>query len=100
MFDGEALNALGDERYLNKKTRFISKCRHQNKLLLKNIAWINCSVFYIISFYESFCFSLRTSGNVHLVNVQYMKLGVVYSTIIAFWKPIYQLIYIFILIYI
>ena len=31
------LNALGDERCLNKKPEFISKCRHQNKLLLKNI---------------------------------------------------------------
>ena len=31
------LNALGDERCLNKKSEFISKCRHQNKLLLKNI---------------------------------------------------------------
>ena len=27
------LNALGDERCLNKKSEFISKCRHQNKLL-------------------------------------------------------------------
>ena len=31
------LNALGDERCLNKKSEFISKCCHQNKLLLKNI---------------------------------------------------------------
>ena len=31
------LNALGDERSLNKRTEFISKCRHQNKLLLKNV---------------------------------------------------------------
>ena len=31
------LNALGDERCLNKRTEFISKCRHQNKLLLKNV---------------------------------------------------------------
>ena len=31
------LNALGDQRCLNKKSEFISKCRHQNKLLLKNI---------------------------------------------------------------
>ena len=30
------LNALGDERYLNKRTDFISKYRHQIKLLLKN----------------------------------------------------------------
>ena len=31
------LNALGDERCLNKKSEFINKCRHQNKLLLKNV---------------------------------------------------------------
>ena len=30
------LNALGDERCLNKRTEFISKYRHQIKLLLKN----------------------------------------------------------------
>ena len=30
-------NALGDERCLNKKSEYISKSRHQNKLLLKNI---------------------------------------------------------------
>ena len=31
------LNALGDERCLNKKSEFINKCRHQNKLLLKSV---------------------------------------------------------------
>ena len=31
------LNALGEVRCLNKKSEFVSKCRHQNKLLLKNI---------------------------------------------------------------
>ena len=31
------LNGLGDERCLNKKSEFINKCRHQNKLLLKNV---------------------------------------------------------------
>ena len=31
------LHALRDERCLNKKSEFISKCRHQNKLLLRNI---------------------------------------------------------------
>ena len=31
------LNALRDERYLNKKSEFINKCRHQNKLLPKNV---------------------------------------------------------------
>ena len=31
------LNALGDERFFNKRTEFISKCHHQNKLLLKNV---------------------------------------------------------------
>ena len=31
------LNALGDERCLNRKSEFINKCRHQNKLLLKSV---------------------------------------------------------------
>ena len=31
------LDALGDDRCLNKRSEFISKCRHQNKLLLKNV---------------------------------------------------------------
>ena len=31
------LNALGDDKCHNKKTGFINKCRHQNKLLLKNV---------------------------------------------------------------
>ena len=31
------LNTLGDERCLNKRTEFISKCHHQNKLLLENV---------------------------------------------------------------
>ena len=31
------LNALGDCRLLNKKSEFVSKCRHENKLLLSNI---------------------------------------------------------------
>ena len=31
------LNALGDDKCLNKKTEFINKCCHQNKLLLKNV---------------------------------------------------------------
>ena len=30
------LNALGDEVSLNKKSKLISKYRHQNKILLKN----------------------------------------------------------------
>ena len=39
MFNRKAviLNALGDDKYLNKKFEFINKCRHQNKLLLKNV---------------------------------------------------------------
>ena len=31
------LNALGDCRLLNKKSEFVNKCRHENKLLLSNI---------------------------------------------------------------
>ena len=76
------LNALRDERCLSKRTEFISKCRHQNKLLLKNVK--DFSVFCIILFNGNFCFSLRTSRNVHVMNVQYMKLRVVYSTNIVF----------------
>ena len=30
-------DALGDERCINKKSGFINKCCHQNKLLLKNV---------------------------------------------------------------
>ena len=28
-------NSIGDERLLNKQSEFVSKCRHQNKLLIK-----------------------------------------------------------------
>lgn len=31
-------NYLGDERLLNKKSEFVSKCRHQNKLLIKSVS--------------------------------------------------------------
>ena len=31
------LNDLGDDKFLNKKPEFINKCRHQNKLLSKNV---------------------------------------------------------------
>ena len=31
------LNALGDCRLLDKKSEFVNKCRHENKLLLSNI---------------------------------------------------------------
>ena len=47
----------------------------------------------MILFYENFGFTFRTGKNVNLMNVQYMKLGVVYSTNIVFWKPIYQMIF-------
>ena len=33
--NNQVLNALGDERLLNKRSEFISKCRHQSKLLYK-----------------------------------------------------------------
>ena len=36
-FENFILNALGKDKCLNKKTEFINKCRHQNKLLLKNV---------------------------------------------------------------
>ena len=31
-------NSIGDERLLNKKSEFVNKCRHQDKLLLKNLS--------------------------------------------------------------
>ena len=31
------LNTVGDEKFLNKRTEFIGRCRDQNKLLLKNV---------------------------------------------------------------
>ena len=36
--------------------------------------------FILFRFFENFCFSFRTSRNVHLMNIQYMKLEVVHST--------------------
>ena len=30
-------NALGDERCINKRPEFMSKCLYQNKSLLKNV---------------------------------------------------------------
>ena len=54
------LNALGDERCLNKKSEFISKCCHQNKLLLKNIkeriVWIKIKGCFILSCNNTFLF--------------------------------------------
>ena len=31
-------NSIGDERLLNKKSEFVSKCRHQNKLLIQSVS--------------------------------------------------------------
>ena len=31
-------NSIADERLLNKKSEFVSKCRHQNKLLTKRVS--------------------------------------------------------------
>ena len=31
-------NFVGDERLLNKKSEFVSKCRHQNKLSIKSVS--------------------------------------------------------------
>ena len=30
-------NPIGDERLLNKKSEFVSKCRKQNKSLIKSV---------------------------------------------------------------
>ena len=30
-------NPIGDERLLNKKSEFVSKCRKQNKFLIKSV---------------------------------------------------------------
>ena len=64
------LNALGDDKCLNKKTEFINKCRHQNKLFLKNVKdnmdWNLVSVFafeyfvrIVFSFYHFFLLGKR-----------------------------------------
>ena len=38
------IDFIDDNRLLNKRNEFISGCKHQNKLLLKNIKWnLNCS---------------------------------------------------------
>ena len=31
-------NLIGDERLLNKNSEFVSKCRNQNKLLIKSVS--------------------------------------------------------------
>ena len=31
-------NSIADERLSNKKSEFVSKCRHQNKLLTKRVS--------------------------------------------------------------
>ena len=31
-------NSIGDERLLNKKSEFVSKWRHENKLLIKSMS--------------------------------------------------------------
>ena len=49
--------------------------------------------FTLFCLIKKICFPFRTSRNVHLMNVQYMKLGVVYSYNIVFWKPIHQMIF-------
>ena len=39
MFDGKGLYSKHswDEKFLNKRTEFIGRCRDQNKLFLKNV---------------------------------------------------------------
>ena len=34
-------NSIGDERLLKKKSEFVNKCRHQDKLLLKKLSLKN-----------------------------------------------------------
>ena len=83
------LNALGDDKCLNKKTKFINKCHHQHKLLLKNVkdsmdwslVWI-----FVFKYFVRIVFSLSYfffKENVYEVYVQLMiaksmKLRVVY----------------------
>ena len=31
-------NSIGDKKFFNKKAEFVSKCRHENKLLIKNVS--------------------------------------------------------------
>ena len=35
-------NSIEDERLLNKKLGYVSKCRRQNKLLMKSISLKDC----------------------------------------------------------
>ena len=41
-------NSTGDERLLNKKSEFVNKCRHQDKLLLKKLSLKDRSIFCIL----------------------------------------------------
>ena len=31
-------NSIGDKKFLNKKSEFVSKCRSENKLLIKSVS--------------------------------------------------------------
>ena len=48
-------NSIEDERLLNKKLGYVSKCRRQNKLLMKSISLKDCIDYnqenYILYFY-------------------------------------------------
>ena len=85
------LNALGDDKCLNKKTEFINKCRHQNKLLLKNVkdsmdwnlVWIFVFEYFVrivFSFYNFFFYENVYEVYVHLIIAKSIKLRVVYLT--------------------
>ena len=83
------LNALGDDKCLNKKAEFINKYRRQNKLLLKNVkdsmdwnlVWIFVFEYFVrivFSFYYFFFLEKVYEIYVHLMIVKSMKLRVVY----------------------
>ena len=86
------LNALGNCRLLNKKSEFVNKCRHENKLLnIKDSKdwslWhdILCKFVYLFSYVY-----------VYLKIVFNMKLWVVYFTSVIFYLTYVEYIYIYI----
>ena len=93
MFDGEALHSKCSWRWMMSEQK--NGIHKQMPSLKKK----KCILYYLVL--RKFLFlSELVEMYTWWINVQYMKLGVVYSTNIAFWKFIYQIIYIYIYIYI
>ena len=54
------LNALGHCRLLNKKSKFVNKCRHENKLLFRILGTVKidvCDMIFCVNLYICFLFS-------------------------------------------